>query len=305
MPWSSESFRRGVQLPSLVLTCQSLADQLQTACLLECAARKPGNVHPGAQFEDCSFTDFLRSAELVAPRLAQAEARGVGEAVLAAVKAVRKELGTNTNLGMILLLAPLAAVTPGRRCEQGIATVLNRLDMAQTRLIYEAIRIANPGGLGSVAAGDVTQEPTMTVLAAMRLAADRDSIARQYAYEFDDVLHAGRLILLNALSRLHDWEAAIISTQLQLMARTPDSLIQRKCGIEIARESQRRAQQLVAGGWPLMPDSAEQLAEFDAWLRADGHQRNPGTTADLVAAILFAAIRDGDWTPPARIDITL
>ena len=31
---------------------------------------------------------------------------------------------------------------------------------------------------------------------------------------------------------------------------------------------------------------------FDRWLRADGHARNPGTTADLVTACLFVALRE-------------
>jgi hypothetical protein len=37
---------------------------------------------------------------------------------------------------------------------------------------------------------------------------------------------------------------------------------------------------------------------FGAWLRAEGHTRNPGATADLVCAGLFAALRDGTIALP-------
>ena len=46
-----------------------------------------------------------------------------------------------------------------------------------------------------------------------------------------------------------------------------------------------------------------EFREFDAWLRADGHRRNPGTTADLIAASLFAAFRDGILPMPSLDDI--
>jgi triphosphoribosyl-dephospho-CoA synthase len=228
----------------------------------------------------------------------------VGEAVLAAVERVREELETNTNLGMVLLLAPLAAIPPDTGCDEGISAVLASLDLSQTRKIYRAIRLAAPGGLGQTDQEDVAAEPTVNIVAAMALASDRDLVARQYANQFHDVLGFGRSTLLQKLTTLPDWETAIIGTQLELLARNPDSLIQRKCGLEVAQESQQRARRILNDGWPLAPSSADELANFDRWLRADGHRRNPGTTADLIAAILFAAIRDGNWTPPAAIDIT-
>ena len=86
----------------------------QLACILEATARKPGNVHRYADFADATYLDFLLSAAAIAPVMEQAPRRRVGETVLRAVRATRRVVATNTNLGTILLLAPLAAV-PGWR----------------------------------------------------------------------------------------------------------------------------------------------------------------------------------------------
>lgn len=96
---------------------------------------------------------------------------------------------------------------------------------------------------------------------------------------------------------MQDWETAVIGTQLDIMAREPDSLIARKCGQDDAKQSQQLAKEVLNAGWPSQPGQ-ELIVRFDNWLRANGHRRNPGTTADLIAAILFAVIRDHLWTPP-------
>ncbi len=275
-----------------------LAELVRIACQLECEARKPGNVHPEASFADLTYRDFFRSAEVIAPALARAGTIGVGQAIYDAVKATRDAVGTNTNLGMILLLAPLAAIPDSLRCQEGIHLVLNAMSSDDTRLVYAAIRLAQPGGLGKVEQEDVSSEPTGTLLNAMKLAADRDLIARQYSNGFADVLGFGRDCFLSAQATEADWEQAVIKTQLQLMARYPDSLIARKCGIDVALESQIRARNVLST--MQTSQSRAEMKEFDEWLRADGHRRNPGTTADLIAAILFAVLRDGEWLPPVH-----
>ncbi len=267
---------------------------------MECAARKPGNVHPGASFVDTTFEDFVRSAEVAAPVLATAEKLGIGNTILESVRATRERVRTNTNLGMILLLAPLAAIPAGTALPLGIREVLNSLDMTDAFAVYEAIRLASPGGLGRVDEQDVSSPPELSLIEAMRLGAHRDLIAKQYVTNFEIVLGFGRQIFMEAVQTVPSWNEAIIWTQLSLMAEFPDSLIARKCGEAVALESQRRAQELLEGEKPDFPDG---LVEFDRWLRADGHRRNPGTTADLIAAILFAVIRDGMWQPPAEIDV--
>ena len=197
------------------------------ACLLEVCARKPGNVHREAAFDDLEHSDFVRSADVIAPLFDDCAERGVGATILEAVRATHKEVGKNTNLGMILLLAPLTAVPLHLPVFEGIGDVLNNLTVEDARCVYEAIRIASPGGLGEVEEQDVRLEPTGTLLEVMELARDRDSIARQYTNEFDDVLHYGLEQLAMELGFVDRWENSIIRLHLKLMAHLPDTLIAR------------------------------------------------------------------------------
>jgi triphosphoribosyl-dephospho-CoA synthase len=255
--------------------------------VLEATARKPGNVHPGRDFDDVTYLDFLLSGAAIGPVLESAAGRPIGDTILSAVRATRRVTTTNTNLGIVLLLAPLAAVPRGEELRPGVARVLAGLTVADARAAYEAIRLAKPGGLGRAAEQDVAEEPTVTLREAMALAADRDLIARQYVNGFAEVFDAG-LPALTAPAA--GWEAAVVRCHLTLLAAQPDSLIARKRGPVVAGEASRRARAVLATGDP--PDPAA-LADLDGWLCADGHARNPGTTADLVTACLFVALREG------------
>ena len=210
-----------------------------------------------------------------------------------AVAATRGLIGTNANLGMILLLAPLASAPAGEDLRRGVVRVLEGTTVDDARLAYRAIRMATPGGLGSVDEQDVSEEPTITLVEAMRLAADRDMIARQYANGFREVFGVALPALRDAIGRGEAIETAIVEAQLTVMARNPDTLIARKRGIAVAEESARRAREVLEAGWPGGEAARRALADLDAWLRADGHARNPGASADLVAAAIFAALREG------------
>jgi len=280
-----------------------LEQSIRLACALEAAARKPGNVHPQASFPDLTYADFVRAADAAAPALARAAETGVGPAVLEAVRRVRNASQSNVNLGIVLLIAPLAAVPRSVPLPQGLEQVLNSLDVNDAAHVYEAIRVARPGGLGRAESQDVSQTPTVGLREAMRLAADRDAIAREYAAGFPLVLLRGVPLLAETPRFADGWETGIVRLHLTLMAEVPDTLIARKCGIETAREAARRAQDVLDAGWPETPAGRDRCAEFDRWLRSDGHRRNPGTTADLVAASLFAALREGVIAPPASESI--
>jgi len=266
---------------------------IRAACRLEATARKAGNVHPERAFVNLTYSDFLASADVVAPILARTFELGVGPAILAAASATRERVRRNTNLGMILLLAPLAAVPEGVRLADGIAAVLAELTRDDADLAYRAIRVCEPGGMGRAESQDLSEAPTGTLLEVMRLAADRDLIARQYAEDFSLVLGFGLSYLTKVADFRWQWEAAIVGLHLELLARHPDSLIVRKCGLEVAAEASKRAERVLKSACPGTRNAQKELDAFDHWLRADGNRRNPGTTADLVAASLFAAFRDG------------
>ena len=274
---------------------RNLPQIIRAACIFEARARKPGNVHPEIAFPDLCYEDFVLAAQAVSEVLPAAVGRGVGTAVLESVQRTRElvDRPTNPNLGIILLLAPLVAVPPGVSLQYGIGEILARLTVDDARQVYLAIGLTNPGGMGKVAEADLTEAPSISLLEAMRLAADRDAIASEYVTGFQIVLGTGVPFLASWPDFVTDWEAAIIHLQLTLMSRYPDTLIARKCGRKVAEESAQRAQSVLdAGGLQAEPGRLK-LGLLDAWLRADGHRRNPGTTADLIAASLFAAARDG------------
>ncbi len=270
------------------------AEWIQAACLAEASAPKPGNVHPQASFCDLSYEDFVLSAKVASPWLARAGQLGVGPAIRKAVLVTQQTVGTNTNLGIALLMAPLAAVPLEQTLSQGISRVLETLTLKDSQALYEAIRMARPGGLGSSAQQDVGQEPTLVLKEVMAIAAERDRIARQYVTDFSDLLGPGMTLLHQARQRFpNDWHEIIVHLQLRLLAQWPDSLIQRKCGAAAAEEVMARAQCLLsrAGEPPKCRDDS--LRQWDQWLRRDGHRYNPGTTADLIAALLYIALREG------------
>jgi triphosphoribosyl-dephospho-CoA synthase len=270
------------------------------ACLYEATSPKPGNVHPSACFCDVAYDDFVASAVVVGPVIDRAREAGVGKTVLDAVCSTRAAVGTNTNLGTLLLVAPLAAVPAEESLSDGIQGVLTELTSADTRCVYEAIRLAQAGGLGRADEADVFADvpSTLTLVETMSLAADRDYVARQYTNNFKDVFAGPAERIAEGLQRGWPLSQSIVHAHVRQLAAAPDSLIGRKCGAAIADESKNRASQVLAAGTPGQPEYERTLADLDAWLRADGHRRNPGTTADLIAAGLFVLLREGrlDWS---------
>jgi len=263
-------------------------DAVRIACELEAYAPKLGNVHPTARFDDCDYRDFVMAASEVAPILGcDDRSLTLGDRVLLAVERTRMVTAANVNLGIILLIAPLAMADD----LQTLEIVLASITADDGRKVFEAIRLASPGGMKreDVAAEQDVQSThwqPIDLIAAMKQAADRDRIAIQYAANFGDFFENVVPIVREEVSRQIPVSSAIVSAQLRLMARDIDSLIARKCGSEMAAETRRRAADCLAS------DTAQSRATFDAWLRADGNRRNPGTTADLIAAALFWLLRE-------------
>src|SRR5205823_10900101 len=178
--------------------------------------------------------------------------------------------------------------------------VLHSLTPDDSRLVYEAIRLARPGSLGNVESMDIANEAPEDLLAAMGAAADRDLIARQYVENFRLVFQEALTTLIGDRMRGCSLTEAIVHTHVFLISRHGDSLIARKGSRELSHRASTIAKQVFLSGNPGDDAYHEALADFDFWLRSDGNRRNPGTTADLVAAALFAGLRDGLLPPPWR-----
>jgi triphosphoribosyl-dephospho-CoA synthase len=283
------------------------------ACLLEVAAAKPGNVHRGADFEDVTLTDFMTSAVVLGQTIDEMAENSVGPTIHLAINRTRQTTGRNTNLGIVLLTVPLAkAAATGHQTlsREAIAQGLKGLTPTDGREVFAAINAANPGGLGNASEMDVQDAEIsegLDLINAMRLAADRDLVARQYTNDFEQVFERGVPLLVEGVQRLGSVTSAIVFAHVTLMAEFPDSLIARKNGVEIANQSRMRAakvlETLSSAGSPSEQELESywsRVGQLDFWLRSDGHKRNPGTTADLIAASLFVAIYNGELEPPFR-----
>jgi triphosphoribosyl-dephospho-CoA synthase len=267
-------------------TVRAVADAAQLACVLEVSAEKPGNITPSHDFDDTTFEDMLRCAIAIGPELVVD--RGVGETVLAVVS--RRVAPANTNLGIALLLAPLAkAALAGRPLRERLAETLQALDVADARAAYAAIRLAGAGGLDEPVEHDVRVEPDIGLREAMMAAAERDSVASEYVTDFALTFEVG----LPALDRDLPVRDAIVQLHLRLLAHTPDTLIARKAGAEAAAQVSEGAREVLAG--------RRTLESFDASLRAEGNRLNPGTTADLVTATVFVALVEGMLAPSSPL----
>jgi triphosphoribosyl-dephospho-CoA synthase len=273
---------------------EAVSGAAQLACVLEVSAEKPGNITPRHDFADTSYEDMLRSAIAVGPEIGRAAERGVGETVLAAVRATRGVAGANTNLGIVLLLAPLARAALFGGCLRGrVGEVLGALTLDDARAAYAAILEAGAGGLDAHVEHDVREAPTVTLGDAMAAAAERDSVAAEYATRYAVTFELGLPALSRALDDGLRPRDATVELSLELLAAVPDTLVARKRGRRAAEHVSAGASRALAAGGVRDDTGRAAVQAFDASLRRDGNALNPGTTADLVTAVLFVALLEG------------
>jgi triphosphoribosyl-dephospho-CoA synthase len=284
---------------SVALQAADVAAAAQLACLIEASAPKPGNVSPGRPFADLSYVDFLASAAAIGAPLAGAGTRPLGATVHLAVEATARWTRSNSNLGIVLLLAPLAraalAESRGTDLRGVLRRVLEETTVEDACDVYAAIRLAAPGGLGRVEAQDVASEPTKTLVEVMRLAAERDGIAREYATAFDRTFLTGAPALDAARRDGLSWDDAVVETFLTLLAADADTHVERRGGAALAAEVSREARSVLAAGGVRSAAGRHAIDGMDRGLRGAHHTGNPGTTADLTAAAIFVVLLQGGW----------
>jgi len=274
-----------------------IAAAAETACLLEAHAPKPGNVSPGRERPGLTYRDFVVSAAILGGVFRRGARRWrVGRLVHETIAGSHAQVGTNAHLGIVLLLAPLAKAAlrgAGDGLRPRVRRVLEDLDVEDARRAYAAIRLSRPGGLGRVAREDVHRAPRVTLLEAMRLAAGRDLVAREYATAYDSTFTIGLPAIEAARRRGASLEQAILFAFLELLAARPDTLVERRHGHGTARRLQRDAAQVLKAGGPLRPLGRRLVERLDRRLRRSRPPINPGASADVVAASLFVWLLSG------------
>ena len=280
--------------PESLLKTQKIAQAFKNACMSELQAIKPGNVHVFADGHGMVVQDFIKSADVTALVIAQANL-SVGERILKSIKATQQAVACNTNLGIVLLCAVIVeAALAGNELalkfavksalKEKIATVLKQLTVADAQLAFAAITIAKPAGLGASSLHDVNNSAEVSLLDAMRAAQHRDLIALQYANGFDDIFELGLISYKAAMTQWHNTIWATTFVYLNFLAQFADSHIVRKFGQILAHQVQQEAQQHL-NALMRLDNPKLYLRTLMIW-DADLKQRgiNPGTSADLTVA---------------------
>jgi triphosphoribosyl-dephospho-CoA synthase len=271
------------------LSASQVSDCYRQACALDVQAFKPGNVSMQSSGHGMEAVQFLSSAASSAPKMACREI-SLGQRILSSIQATHAQVGCNTNLGIVLLCAPLVQAHyryPGIPFTAAVKRVLAQATLADTEAVYQAIRLASPGGLGRVAHHDVTLEVRQSLVEVMRYASDRDLIARQYANGFAELLGDAQAYLQRALQHHAEPETALTDLFLYLLVQYPDTHIMRKHDEQTALRVAVMAADVHRDF--RNADSPQQtidsLGEFDEQLKR--RSINPGTTADFCVAAYF------------------
>ncbi len=267
-----------------------LAQAYKFACMAELQALKPGNVHAFADGHGMSIEDFIKSADVTADIITRPDL-ALGERIFYAVEATRNAVGQNTNLGMLLLCAPIIdaalTMTEHHTLQQSLNQILSKLTVSDAEYVSRAIVLASPGGLGDASQYDVRDIPAVDLLTMMRAAQDRDRIALQYANAFKDITDFGIMHYSAAMAKWQNPAWSATALYLAFLTHYPDTHVARKYGESAARELMQEAK-----AYEEMHRLAEnpklvqkKLIDWDASLKQRGI--NPGTSADLTVATLL------------------
>lgn len=269
------------------------------ACLAELEALKPGNVHVFADGHGMQVQDFIHSAEISAPALCDDQAFGarpLGQRILDALQATYDKVGCNTNLGIVLLAAPVVqalANYPQQPLQYGLQQVLQQTTIADAACVYQGIRLMNPAGMGQRKEHDISEVPQIDLLEAMRLASTQDMVARQYIDGYATIFSEALPLYRQLMARWERPAWALTGVYLYWLSHFPDSHIARKYGAAMAASVQQTAQ-MHYQVFLALENPKHYLSELLKWDQALKQQKvNPGTSADLtVITAMCAALTD-------------
>jgi triphosphoribosyl-dephospho-CoA synthase len=276
-----------------MISTGQLAELYRQACEIELQAFKPGNVSVYAEGHDMTVNDFRVSAEVSAEALCNPN-YSLGEKIFYGVKATREAVGCNTNLGILLLCAPIIQAASQKNADKSlqlaIKHVLATTTISDADWVFKAIALAAPGGLGKSTEQDVHNPATVTLAQAMQIASNKDRIALQYVTDYKDIFDYAVLRYNASLSRWRDKSWAAVFVYAELLAQYPDSHIERKHGDKYTKWLATRMRHVIEefGDATDTAQLKQTLFCLDAELKANGI--NPGTTADMTVATILSVL---------------
>ncbi|MEX2752000.1 MAG: triphosphoribosyl-dephospho-CoA synthase [Candidatus Freyarchaeota archaeon] len=304
----------------MVQQCATLAVLLEVS-----GYPKPGNVHRIRDTPKTRYEHFLAGAVAIGPSIRDAalsgyrvssgeinvKEAGVGQHILRAVMDTSNwQRGGNVNLGTILLFIPLAvAAGMAHSCgkivsgelRKNVRRVMESTTADDTLAVYEAISIANPGGLGKVERYDVTKEVSKSLIReenvalqdVFRISAGWDNISKEWITGMEITFEVGYPAFLRIYNEFRDVNTATVHTFLEILSKNPDSLVQRKTSMEKALEVSKAAAEILKQGGLTSEKGRTMCWKLDEKLHRSKGKLNPGTTADLTASSIFVALLEG------------
>lgn len=282
---------------------EEIAKIAQIASALEVSGYpKPGNVHRTRDYDDMVFEDFVISGIVIGDTIRKAttdvdvENPQLGRYILEAVDETDRWIKNNTNLGIVMMITPIAAAAAISDDFDEIRPNIVKL-MANTTVddacdLYDAINIADAGGMGDQDEYDVAsdnaknelRENKQTMYDVLKISAPWDMLAREMTSDMPAVFEIG-YPTYHKLKEEKSLNDACVLTFLTILSQVPDTLISRKYGSDEAMKISLMTRDLLK-----LKDADDfdvKLQEFDDYLFENHY--NPGTTADLTAASIFVS----------------
>ncbi len=280
---------------------EEIAKIAQIASALEVSGYpKPGNVHRTRDYEDMTFEDFIISGIVTGDAIREAtsdvdiENPRLGKYILKGVSETDRWVGENTNLGILMMITPIAAAasisTEFDEIRGNIVRLMKNTSVEDACDLYDAINIAAAGGMGEEDEYDVTSDSAkdelkknrQTMWDVLKISAPRDILGREMTSDMPISFELS-YPTYHELKKEKSLNEACLLTFLKILSEVPDTLITRKYGEEEALKVSLMTRDLLK--LKNDDDFWEKVEEFDDYLYEN--KLNPGTTADLTATAIF------------------
>jgi len=303
-----------------IIRCTTLSSLLEVS-----GYPKPGNIHRTKDFNKTRFEHFLAGIAAIQPvfsnfcnriykstkiqkKKANFNYLDLGKFFIESTKEmINWQKGGNILLGHILILGPLAASAAislklGKKTLEEYKNILNQViddaTVFDTINLYEAIKLSQPGGLGKIDKYDLTDKNSIKEIKKDKvklreifvLSQNYDLISKEYSTGFHIIINEGLPFFLKSFNKSNDVNIATVHTFLKLLSNHPDTLIIRKSGMKAAEMVSEKCSKILKAGGLITFEGKKLIYELDETLQEKDGKLNPGTTADLIAGILFMAL---------------